>query len=87
MDESLRGRLRAASPGGLTSPEEVTAPARPAGHPPARRLRNKGQAAEQSAARTRCPGTGHEHHRQTATQKMITRIYAVDRGLAACPAK
>jgi hypothetical protein len=27
------------------------------------------------------PGTDHEHHRQTVTQKMITRIYAVDRGL------
>jgi hypothetical protein len=82
MAQPLRSRLRAASPGGLTSPHRSTRPPRPQRPPPSQPSQEQGQAAEQSAARTRCPGTGHEHHRQTATQKMITRIYAVDRGLA-----
>jgi hypothetical protein len=81
MDESVRGRLRAAAPDGLTSPEQVTtrrmAPA--ATRKPAA-SGNKDKPQNQSAARPPRPGTGHEHHRQTVTQKMITRIYAVDRG-------
>jgi hypothetical protein len=57
MDEPVRSRLRAASRRGLTSPDPVTAPRRPLGHPastcPSPRT---GQAAEQASGRKATPG-------------------------------
>ena len=55
MDEPIRSIVRAACPGGLTSPEPVTALARPQRPPASPPSQEQGQAAEQSAARLRCP--------------------------------
>ena len=56
VDDPVPRRLRTARPGGLTSPDPVTAPLRPQRPPePRPRPRNPGQAAEQASGRKPTP--------------------------------
>jgi hypothetical protein len=71
MDEPIRSIVRAARPGGLTSPEPVTAQHGPSGHPPTRRLRNKDKP-QNSAARLRCPDGAKITAGQVITRETIT---------------
>jgi hypothetical protein len=78
MDQPVRGFLRAASPGGLTSPEPVTRPHGPSGHQQARRLRNKDKPQNSQRQDRHVPEHNQDHKLLPGARKMITRIYAVD---------
>ena len=82
MAKPVRGGLRpAAGPGGLTSPDLVTAPPRPSAtrhHATAIPSLIPGQAAEQSAARRPCPRELQDRDIQAHFPEMITQSRAVD---------
>ncbi len=81
MDEPLRDRLRAARPGGLTSPDRSprpTAKRPPTGTSPKTKAWTRRKARERQE--THGPGNRQDHYQRPADQKANVRIHAVDRG-------
>ena len=83
MAQPSRRSLRAARRRGLTSPEPVSTPTAPPGHPePRPRARNPGQAAQPASGRTPAPGiTSQKTPRAGIKPETSYPNWPVDRGL------
>ena len=84
MDEPLRGRLRPARRRGLTSPDPVTAPHGPSGHPADRQPDPRQGPVDKPQKCERQESHARRHHQDHVSwihqQNAVTQIRAVDRG-------